>query len=136
MNKFIYSLLIICLFYFVSCSSSQQSNDDEKQVYVFDEVPVEKTIDAPKTGEYPTTGSSYYVVQIGAFTTEDKAKDFAELSREKTNYRYSIVYSGNLKLYLVQVIPFFKSRTEAEEVRNNLWKTEDFVDAWILTVYK
>jgi cell division septation protein DedD len=136
MNKILSLIIILIAFQLVSCSGSQQSNDSEEQVYVFDEVPVEKTIDAPKTGEYPTTGSSYYVVQIGAFTTEDKAEDFAELSREKTNYRYSIVYSGNLKLYLVQVIPFFKSRTEAEEVRNNLWKTEDFVDAWILTVYK
>lgn len=136
MNKFIYSLLIIGVFHVVSCSSTNLTNDDEKQIYIFDEVPVEKTIDAPKTGEYPNTGSSYYVVQIGAFTTENKANEFADLSKQKTNYKYSIVYSGNLKLYLVQVIPFFKSRAEAEEVRNNLWKIESFADAWILTVNK
>ena len=41
-----------------------------------------------------------------------------------------------VKIYLVQVIPFFKSRTEAEEVRNNLWKMQEFVDAWIVTVNK
>jgi cell division septation protein DedD len=136
-NYFINSLLIILAYFFISgCSTSQQSSDDEKQVYVFDEVPVEKTIEAPKTGEYPNTGSTYYVVQIGAYSTEDKAKDFADISSAKTNYKSSIVYSENLNLYLVQIIPFFKSRTEAEEVRNNLWKLPEFVDAWIVTVNK
>jgi hypothetical protein len=136
-NYFINSLLMILAYIFISgCSTSQQSSDDEKQVYVFDEVPVEKTIEAPKTGEYPNTGSTYYVVQIGAFSTDDKAKAFADISATKTNYKSSIVYSENLNLYLVQIIPFFKSRTEAEEVRNNLWKLPEFVDAWIVTVNK
>ena len=132
--------LIISLFFlvevFIGCTASQQNTDDEKQIYVFDEVPVEKTIEPPKTGEYPNIVSSYYVVQIGAYTTEEKANAFAEISRIKTNYKSSVVYSENLKLYLVQIIPFFKSRTEAEEVRNNLWKLTEFVDAWIVTVNK
>lgn len=136
MNKILSLIIILIAFQLVSCSGSQQSTDSEEQVYVFDEVPVDKTIEPTKTGEYPNTTSAYYVVQIGAYTTEDKAKDFADLSRQKTNYKCSIVYSENLKLYLVQIIPFFKSRTEAEEVRNNLWKLEEFVDAWILTVNK
>lgn len=126
---FIFNLLL-------GCTASQQNTDNEKQIYIFDEVPEEKTIEPPKTGEYPNTVSSYYVVQIGAFTTEEKAEAFAEISRTKTNYKSSVVYSDNLKLYLVQIIPFFKSRTEAEEVRNNLWKLQEFVDAWIVTVNK
>lgn len=75
-------------------------------------------------------------MQVGAYTSEEKANAFAEMSRKKTNYKFSVVLSENLNLYLVQVIPFFKSRTEAEEVRNNLWRITDFVDAWILTVNK
>jgi cell division septation protein DedD len=134
---FINSLLIISTYFLiVGCSTSQQGSEDEKQVYIFDEVPEEKTIEAPTTGEYPNTGSTYYVVQIGAYSTEDKAKAFADISSAKTNYKSSIVYSENLNLYLVQIIPFFKSRTEAEDVRDNLWKLQEFVDAWIVTVNK
>ena len=65
-----------------------------------------------------------------------KQRLLLRLSRTKTNYKSSVVYSESLKLYLVQIIPFFKSRTEAEEVRDNLWKLPEFVDAWIVTVNK
>ncbi len=136
-SYFIQSLLLISSYFLIAgCSTPQQSTEDEKQIYIFDEVPEEKTIEVPTTGEYPSLKEAYYVVQIGAFTTEDKALAFAELSRNKTNYKYSVIYGESTKLYLVQVIPFFKSRTEAEEVRNNLWKLTEFVDAWIVTVNK
>ena len=136
MKILVVSFLIFMVSLFLGCTASQQNADNEKQVYIFDEVPEEKTIEPSKTGEYPNTVSSYYVVQIGAFTTEEKADTFAEISRTKTNYKSSVVYNENLKLWLVQIIPFFKSRTEAEEVRNNLWKLQEFVDAWIVTVNK
>ena len=136
MNKFIYFVLVLLSVHFINCSSSQQGTDDNEQIYIFDEVPEEKTIEAPKTGEYPNITTTYYVVQIGAYTSEEKAQTFAEISRAKTNYKCSVVYSENLKLHLVQIIPFFKSRSEAEEVRNNLWKLTEFVDAWIVTVNK
>jgi cell division septation protein DedD len=136
-NYLIQSLLIISAIYFISgCTTSQQGSEDEKQVYIFDEVPEEKTIEAPKTGEYPSLTEAYYVVQIGAYSNEEKANEFAEISRTKTNYKCSVVYSESLKLHLVQIIPFFKSRTEAEEVRNNLWKLTEFADAWIVSVNK
>lgn len=127
------TLIMISLF---GCTTLHQETDEQKQVYIFDEVPEEKTIEAPKTGEYPDIKETYFVVQVGAYTSEEKANSFAEMSRNKTNYKFSVVFSENLNLYLVQVIPFFKSRTEAEEVRNNLWKVTEFVDAWILTVNK
>ena len=119
---------------FIGCSALQPKTDDENQVYIFDEVPEEKTIDVQKTEELQKLNSTYYIVQIGAYTSEEKANEFAEISRTKTNYKCSVVYNENLKLHLVQIIPFFKSRTEAEEVRNNLWKLSEFVDAWIVTV--
>jgi len=137
MRNYLLATSTIFIFYlFIGCSASQQNTDNEKQIYIFDEVPEEKTIDPPKTGEYPNTVSSYYVVQIGAYTSEEKAQAFAEIGRTRTNYKCSVVYSESLKLHLVQIIPFFKSRTEAEEVRNNLWKLQEFVDAWIVTVNK
>jgi hypothetical protein len=136
-NNLISTLLILSVYFLISgCTASKQNSEDEKQVYIFDEVPEEQTIKVPETGEYPNLNEAYYVVQIGAFTTEEKALAFAELSRSKTNYKFSVIYGESTKLYLVQVIPFFKSRSEAEEVRNNLWKLQDFVDAWIIKVNK
>lgn len=129
-------LIVLTCFLVTTCTTSQQTSDDEKQIYIFDEVPEEKTIEVSETGEYPSIKETYYVVQTGAYTTEEKAQAFAELSRSKTNYKFSVMYGETTKLYLVQVIPFFKSRTEAEEVRNNLWKLQEFVDAWIVTVNK
>lgn len=138
MKSYMIQIFLVFTVYFLilGCSSTQQSSENEKQIYIFDEVPVEKTIEVPKTGEYPTLKDAYFVVQIGAFTTEEKAQAFAELSRMKTNYKFNVIYGESTKLYLVQVIPFFKSRVEAEEVRNNLWKLQEFVDAWIVTVNK
>lgn len=127
-------LLLNLVIIFIGCSALQPKTDDENQVYIFDEVPKEKTIEVPKTEEFPKLNSSYYIVQIGAYTSEEKANEFAEISRTKTNYKCSVVYSENLQLHLVQIIPFFKSRSEAEEVRNNLWKLNEFVDAWIVSV--
>lgn len=130
-------IFLLALFIsFFGCTTLHQETDEQKQVYIFDEVPEEKTIEAPKTGEFPDIKETYYVVQVGAYTSEEKASTFAELSRKKTNYKFSVVFSDNLKLYLVQVVPFFKSREEAEEVRNNLWRITEFVDAWILTINK
>ena len=133
---FLMVTILLSVKLFFGCTASQPNTENEKQIYIFDEVPEEKTIDPPKTGEYTNTTSSYYVVQIGAYSSEEKAQTFAETGRTKTNYKCSVVYSESLKLHLVQIIPFFKSRTEAEEVRNNLWKLPEFVDAWIVTVNK
>lgn len=129
-------ILIIVNVFLFGCSALKQNDENEKQVYIFDQIPEEKTIEAPKTGEYPNTNSAYYVVQIGAYTTEEKANTFAEIGRTKTNYKCSVVYSENLKLYLVQIIPFFKNREEADQVRNNLKLLSEFSDAWIITVNK
>lgn len=130
--------MLVLLFSFLvltSCSSLKLA-DDEKQVYIFDEIPEDQTIDAPENGEYPNINSSYYVVQIGAYTTDEKANSFAEIGRTKTNYKCSVVYSESLKLHLVQIIPFFKNREEAEKVRDNLRQLKEFSDAWIITVNK
>lgn len=135
MNKKGMSALVFSFLVLTSCSSLKLA-DDEKQVYIFDEIPEDQTIEAPENGEYPNISSSYYVVQIGAYTTDEKANSFAEIGRTKTNYKCSVVYSENLKLHLVQIIPFFKNREEAEKVRDNLRQLKEFSDAWIITVNK
>lgn len=120
-----------------SCSPSEETTrTDKEEVYVFDEVPEERIIIPPQTGEYPVLEETYYVVQIGAFTTKDRAESFAELSRKKILNELSINYSDKVNLYVVQITPFYKSRQEAEIVRDNLKQMEDFNDAWIITINK
>lgn len=118
-----------------SCTPSEETTKKE-EVYIFDEVPVENTITPPTTGEYPTLEESYYVVQIGAFTTKDRAENFAELSRKKILNEVSITYSERVNLYVVQIVPFYKSRQEAEMVRDNIRQIPEFSDAWIITINK
>ena len=120
-----------------SCSPSEETaRTDKEEVYVFDEVPEERVIIPPQTGEYPVVEETYYVVQIGAFTTKERAENFAEESQRKILNELSINYSDKVNLYVVQIIPFYKSRQEAEIVRDNLKQMEDFNDAWIITINK
>ncbi len=136
MKLYFYSIaLYFITFSFVGCTGSQQSTDEDK-VYVFDEIPKENTIEAPKTGEYPNLSETYYVVQIGAFTTKDRADQFAAMSRNKIKNDINITYSDAVKLYVVQVNPFYKSKKEAELVRDEIRKIPEFNDAWIVTINK
>lgn len=136
MKNFIHlivSVSLLILFY--SCTPAEETTKKE-EVYVFDEVPVENTITPPPTGEYPALTETYFVVQIGAFTTKDRAENFAESSRKKVLNEISISYRETVNLYVVQIVPFYRSRQEAEMVRDNLRRITDFNDAWIVTINK
>ncbi|HMN47689.1 MAG TPA: SPOR domain-containing protein [Ignavibacteriaceae bacterium] len=133
--KVIFLSVILLLSFFIGCTTSQQSSEEDK-IYVFDEIPKENTIDAPKTGEYPNLNQTYYVVQIGAFTTKERADEFAELSKKKIKNEINITYSDAVKLYVVQITPFYKSKKEAELVRDEIRQNPDFSDAWIVTINK
>jgi hypothetical protein len=129
----ILSIFIVTIL--ISCTSSQQSTGEDK-VYTFDEIPKENTIAAPKTGEYPNLDQTYYVVQIGAFTTQERADTFAVMVRNKIKNEISITYSDPVKLYVVQITPFYKSKKEAELVRDEIRLNPEFSDAWIVTINK
>lgn len=140
-DKYLFGFILsICLLLF-SCSSTKKEVKEENKndVYVFDEVPYDslKTEQIEKVGEEVSINSKnfWYVVQIGAFTTEDKANNFAKISRKKLNNEINVSYSNDVGLFVVQLKPF-KTRKEAETVRNRLWQMNDFKDAFILTVYK
>lgn len=120
---------------FFSCTTPQQTTEGER-IYVFDEQKNEDKIEVKKGGEFPDISETYYVVQIGAFTTKDRAEKFAELSKTKISRDIIITYSENNNLYLVQLSPFYKSRQEAELIRDELKIIPDFSDVWIVTVNK
>lgn len=130
--------VISCLAYLSGCSTSQQtqSTDTGKDsVYVFDAVPETEKDDIPEL-KYPDMDTTYYIVQIGAFTTKERAKKFTEESRQLLPYDIKIGFSSSNNLYVVQLTEYYTSRSRAESVRNDLWKMEKFRDAWILTVNK
>ena len=129
------SLSVLFIFTLIGCTASQDSTGEDK-IYVFDDIPKENTIEAPKTGEYPNLNQTYYVVQIGAFTTKEKAESFAEMSKSKIKNEIDITYSDPVKLYVVQITPFYKSKKEAELVRDEIKLNPEFNDAWIVTVNK
>lgn len=138
MSKFLALVLLAYSFYLAGCASSQESqstNTASDSVYVFDSAPDSEAEEIPAL-EYPDMGMTYYVVQIGAFTTKDRAQRFAEESKQLLPFDVKTSFSRQNNLYVVQLSHYYTSRTEAESVRNDLWKQEKFRDAWILTIYK
>lgn len=129
-----YFLAIIIIIQF-GCTPSQQASENES-IYIFDEQKNDEKIDVKKGGEFPDTDETYFVVQIGAFTTKDRAERFAQMSKTKLNRELIITYSENNNLYLVQLNPFYKNRQEAELVRDELKNLPEFSDVWIVTVNK
>ena len=137
-------LIVLSIIVMESCSSSEQTTKKEEEktdedVYIFDEVPPDTTIDIDETqpgNDIPPLNTTYYKVQIGAFTTKEKADEFATTSRTKLQEDLDISYSEEVNLFVVQLKPSFKSKEDAEKVRNQLWQTEEYKDAWIVTINK
>lgn len=120
------------------CSSTTETTEEKSSddVYVFDEVKSDSTFELTDPMQYPSLGVSYYVVQIGAFTTKDRAENFMNDSKNKINHSLNIAYSKEVNLYVVQLSTAYTSKTDAEKIRNEIWKMNEFKDAWILTVNK
>ncbi len=128
-------------------AQQKQANTKKDSLYVFDAVPPNsQKKEAPETqptennGEMNETPSrmtmTYYVVQIGAFTTKEKADEFAAESRSKINYKITVGFNPDVNLYVVRLLPEYTSHDEAEQVRNSIWRIKEFKDAWISTIRK
>ena len=127
----IFILVIFSLFLF-SCSSSEEiGKEKEDEIYIFDEVPPEDSY----TFEKPTNNVNLnYVIQIGAFSTRERAELFAGKSRRDLNRGIAIIYNDDVNLFVVRLEEMFKSKVEAERVRANLWQMEEYNDAWIIPI--
>lgn len=125
---------------FAACSSSkevtqEEPKSEEPEIYVFDDATDVQTdssevVEEPVPQPQPIYVMKYYV-QVGAFTSRERADSFVEENRDKITYPMNISYSDDVMLYVVQ-LPAFDSREQAERVRNELWKMESFNDAFIL----
>ena len=132
-----YVTLVFSILLMFACSSSKNSGSNKNEgtetdsVYVFDEIPSD-TVEQVSLPESTKVNTKEYFVQIGAFSTKDKAEEFAKLSRMKIKSALKIAYNKRVKLYTVRIATPYNSRSEAEQVRNELWKIKDFNDAWIV----
>lgn len=134
----IFVILTISVFIFACSSSQETSNADseEQEIYVFDDIeneeaPLPEPVNDPI--ETPVASSVKYIVQIGAFTTDERAQEFVAEKSGDTQHTMSIKFSNAVNLFVVQLPPF-DTRDQAENVRNELWATKKFEDAFILTV--
>ena len=133
----IFSFAVILLL--PSCASKEVTKDDTPKkdtVYVFDQVAPDTVKKQAPPVENTTVQTPYYLVQIGAFSTRDKAESFSGIAKTKLNYEMTIKYNDVIKLFVVQLSPPFVSRPEAEKVRNDIKQYKEYNDAWIVTVDK
>jgi len=134
----IFSFAVILLL--PSCANKEVTKDDtpkKDSVYVFDQVApdtVKKII--PPLVVSPTVQTPSYVVQIGAFSTKDKAESYSAVAKTKMNYDITIKFNDVKQLYVVQLSPPFTSRPEAEKVRDEIKQIYEYRDVWIVTIDK
>ena len=142
------ALAIISLF-FPACSSVQQTSEKERQknnsgevkdsLYVFDQASVKDTAQnaalQPKP-EVQNTEVTFYLIQIGAFSTKESANEFADSSRTKIQNEITVSFKSDVNLYVVQLAEHYTSHDEAEKERDILWKIPEFKDAWIVSEQK
>jgi len=135
-----FTFLIILLFsVFWGCSSTKEtakddSNKNTQEIYVFDDVVNEDTLSTQKDSlnSENIISNEKFIVQVGAFSSMDKAEKFVKLNQSQIDWKMKITFSSSVNYYVVQ-LPAFSSRSEAEKVRDQLWKTKIFNDAFILT---
>lgn len=157
------SLVIILFISACSSSQEATGNEEnsKEEIYVFDdagtELPqttdsvdtdesVEDTVNFIREAEAADTTvlvdsntasleqtAEQYIVQVGAFSTKDKADTFVKENQKEITFPMEVKYSSKVNLFVVW-LPKFNSRDEAENVRNTLWNNVKFKDAFIITL--
>lgn len=145
-----YSLIFLTAFLFACASSeetTQQPPKKEPEVYVFDDVNKVDTSKAkqPKKNEpipeikeekvekEPQPINKKFFVQVGAFTSKERAQSFIKENQAKIDYEMSISFRDQVQLYVVLLPPFVK-REDAEKAKNSLRQITSFKDAFIITI--
>lgn len=144
MKKLIIVLFLI--FLFIQCSSSEEQVKETKEpeeVYVFDDVSVADTTTTPEITEVvipkpePVDSSIYYnyIVQLGAFSTNERALRYIEQNKDKISQVMEVVFDPETKLYNVQ-LPIFYNKIDAERVKSSLVLIDEFKDTFIKKILK
>jgi len=134
-NSKLFWLIIASGIFFFGCSPTEKiSEEGEKEtdeIYIFDEVPDSEVL---KFETPPEIENVVYEIQIGAFSTKEKAEIFAVSSSNYLNKELYVAFNSTVNLYIVRLSQEFISRSEAEKIRNEIWTYEKYADAWIVTI--
>jgi len=134
-SKIIFLSFLPIMSFLISCSSSEETqretNQETDTVYVFDEIPPE---DIFKFESPAPEVADVYVIQIGAFSSFDRAKEFADKSWNKLNKEIKVEYKAIKNLYVVWIYPPFQDKESALRFREEIQKDVEFNDAWIVTI--
>jgi hypothetical protein len=134
LKLYIIPAILVAFWIFNSCSpfvETQVKKQEPDSLYIFDEIPQEDVFKL----ESPVPQSlEVYVVQIGAFSSLERAKEFAEQSRVLLNKDIKVEFNEKKNLYVVWIHPPFQDRISAENYRGELAGNEEFKDAWIVTI--
>jgi len=110
---------------------SEEGEKETDEIYIFDEVPDSEVL---KFETPPEIENVIYEIQIGAFSTKEKAEIFAVSSSNYLNKELYVAFNSAVNLYIVRLSQEFNSRTDAEKIRNEIWSHENYADAWIVTI--
>lgn len=117
---------------FTFCSAPQQTQK-ENDVYVFD---IDTKTETKKEEIKPIIQEEYeYIVQIGAFSTKDKAEKYVSENKQFIYWDYKIFYSNQVGLFVIQLNPV-TDRSVAEAIRDRCWNEGKLKDAFIITQLK
>ncbi len=153
-EKIYAAILFLFSLSLAACSTTQQTTKGNGQtaetapkkdsIYVFDQVPpsppakdtTKPEVQQQAAPQVQSLGATFYLVQIGAFTTKEAADEFASKSKAKINEEIKVSFNPAINLYVVQLANEYPSHEEAETERNALWRMPEFKDAWIVTEQK
>lgn len=133
-----------------SCITSdyvtENKKADDTEIYIFDDVSdidTTKIIEDNKpiyveTKEKPIEETKEqivykYTVQVGAFTTKERAELFINQNQNKTSFPLKIIYNPSTKLYSVQ-IPSYPTKEEADKIRDVLKNFPPFKEAFTIQI--
>lgn len=150
-NKVLWYLPLLAIVFIFGCSSTETTDNSQTtkikerpgidSLYVFDQaapdtsnknleiIPVleKNTVDAENLST-----QNKYTVQVGAFSTLEKADFFASEARTRIKKELSVTFNEQIKLFVVQIIPAFPSKSDAETLKIELRKMKGFEDAWVV----
>lgn len=150
MKSFLNFICVLILTFSFACTPSKETEvqTDDKEIYVFDDVEKFDTasVEIKNETQIPETADSLsipeneeaqpveksYLIQVGAFTTKERAEIFVRENQNKTDYTLNISFNEQVQLFVVQLQPF-ESREEAERIKNEIRAVPAFKGAFIVT---
>jgi len=131
----IFALLFFVALFVSSCSSVSDENKKDESTITTNQLDTIKSVDnTPSVDSKLEVPKSFlYIIQIGAYSTFEKAKKFRESIKNKLSEEIFVSFDKRTSLYVVRLKPR-ETRAEAEEIRTKLRATKEFSDAFILTV--